>query len=84
MIALWLDHRQAVFDADHVTQALDGKRRPPEVAELACAVKCRGVEDDVIVDMRPVDMRGNRKSVVALLDVHWNDSCRCHVASFPK
>ena len=65
-IRLVLDGGELVLQADQIAQPLHRKGGEPKVAELFSTIQCRRVENNVVVDVRPVGVGSNDKSVLAL------------------
>jgi len=60
-----IDDRQLMFRADQVAEFTDGFGAVPKVVEFSPAVKCGRVPDDVVVNVVPVDVCADNKSVLA-------------------
>lgn len=69
-VGLYFNRRQAVFQANQVTQPLHGQPRQQKVPEFTAAVQSRRVIDNVIVNMLPVGVRSNQKSILAFCKAH--------------
>lgn len=65
-IRLVLDGGELVLQADQIAQPLHRKGGEPEVAELLSTVQGGGIINNVVVDVRPVGVGSNDKSVLAL------------------
>lgn len=65
-VGLYFNHRQAVFQANQVTQPLHRKGGKPEIFEFPGSVQGSGIINNVVVDVRPVGVGSNDKSVLAL------------------
>lgn len=65
-VRLVLDGGQLVLQTNQVAQPLHRKSREPKVAELFSTIQSCGVENDVVVDVRPVCVGSDDKSVLAL------------------
>ena len=62
--------RKPMLQTQPVTDPLQGQPGQMEIPELPGAVQGGGIEDDVIVDMRPVGVGGNDKGVFAFREAH--------------
>ena len=63
---LWiLNYGPPILDADCVAQAPDGLCAAPEVSELSVTVQIYGTPNDVIMDMRFINMGADYKGMVA-------------------
>ena len=69
-VRLRLDHRQAVLQADHVAEPLQRQAGQMEILELPGPVQSRRIENDVVVNMRPVRMRGHNEGVPSFGKTH--------------
>ena len=56
---------QSVFQTDEVAHFLKCETGTPEVSEFSSSVEPGGIEDDVIVNVRPVGMSRDDESVIA-------------------
>ena len=59
-----------MLQANQVTQPLHGQPRQQKVPEFTAAVQNRRVIDNVIVNMLPVGVRSNQKSILAFCKAH--------------
>ena len=66
---LWND-RQSMFQTDNVTQSLKGDCGKPKIPELPVTIQIGGIKNDMIVNMCPVRMGRDNKSVLALCKSH--------------
>ena len=64
------DDRQAMLQADHIAQSLNGKTGEEEVIELPSGVQGGGVIDDVVMNVSPVDVSRHNEGVFALCPSH--------------
>ena len=57
-LPVWLrsNNRKAVFQADQITDSLQGNAGQPEVFELSGSVNGSGIEDNVVMNMSPIGM----------------------------
>ena len=60
-----INDRIAVFQADNIVNSMKRLVRPPEIHKLMSAVKVRGIENDVIMHMGFIYVRGNDKGMAA-------------------
>ena len=65
-IGLFLNDGQLVFQADQIAQPLYCKGGKPEIFELPGPIQGSGIINNVVVDVRPVSVGSNDKSVLAL------------------
>ncbi len=66
MLLRILYDRESVFCTDQIGELSDSPIAPDEVAELVCAVKCRGVPIDMIMNVRLVGMGADDKRMIFL------------------
>jgi hypothetical protein len=71
------DIGQPVFKANPVRKPPNGPRRTDKIPKLPCAIKGRGVVINMIVDVMPVNVRGNEKGVFAFRPAH------CRFIAYP-
>lgn len=65
-VGLVLDGGELMFQTNQVAQPLYCKGGKPEIFELPGSVQGSGIINNVVVDVRPVGVGGNDKSVLAL------------------
>ena len=61
-----LHNRQTILNADGVAQAPDGSVATPKVAELPLILHIHRRPDDVVMDMRFINMGADHKGMIAL------------------
>ncbi len=71
------DIGQAVFKANPVGEPTHGPRRTDKIPKFPGTVKACGVVVNMIVDVMPVDMCGDKKSVIAFCPAH------CRFITYP-
>ena len=85
LAGLWCDDRQAMFQADHIAQSLNGQTGEEEVIELPGGVQRSGVKDNVVMNMSLIDMGRHYEGVFALRPTHGSfianliGFLRCHL-----
>ena len=65
MVRLRFNNGQTVFQADPVSDLLQGHVGAMEIAELPPAVQGSGIENDAVMNVRPVGMRSNDEGMPA-------------------
>lgn len=64
------NHREAVFQTQPVTGPAQGEAGTEEVPVLVLPIHPGGIEDDMRMDMRVVNVRGHNELMLAFCPIH--------------
>ena len=70
LAGLWRDDRQAMLQADHIAQSLNGQTGEEEVVELPGSIQGGRVINDVVMNVSLINVGRHNESVFALRPTH--------------